>query len=334
MTTVTFDQPWLLLLLPLAVLPLVRAPSEQVSYSWLDLVPRDRLSDALGWLWRLLGVAAITAALVGLAGPNRPQGQVERIGQGAEVLLLLDRSSSMDQPFGVDLTAPAFAGAPREAKGTVARRVLSEFTAGRREDLFGMIAFSTFPIPVLRFTQRQEMIQAAIAAASQGRGLADTDIGRALLAAAAQFDDRPYSGSRVILLVSDGGAQLDPEARARIVAAFKRQRATLYWIYIRSFRSPGLAGDGAALAADDETVPERSLHAFFRSMGTPYRAYEAENPDALQRAIADVSRLESLPIRYTETLPREDLAQHFYGVALVATMGLLALAMIRLQRWV
>lgn len=334
MNSVAFDHPWLLLLLPLAALPLVRAPSMPMSYSWLELVPPDRLSDALGWLWRLLGAAAIAATLAGLAGPNRAQGQVERVGRGAEVLLLLDRSSSMDQPFGVDLTLPAFAGAPREAKGTVARRVLSEFTAGRNEDHFAMMVFSTFPIPILRFTQRQDMIQAAIAAADLGRGLADTDIGRALLAAAAQFDNRPYSGSRVILLVSDGGAQLDPETRARIVNALKRQRLTLYWIYIRSFRSPGLSGNAEMQAADDETVPERSLHAFFRSMGTPYHAYEAENPDALQRAIADVSRLENLPIRYTETLPREDLGQLCYGLALAATAGLLAMSMIRLQRWV
>jgi mxaC protein len=330
----TFDYPWLLLLLPLAAVPLMRAPWAPVRYSWIELVPPDRLSDFLGWLWRLLGAAAIAATVAGLAGPNQPQGQLERVGQGAEVLLLLDRSSSMDQPFGVDLTAPAFAGATREAKGTVARRVLSEFTARRGEDLFAMMMFSTFPIPTLRFTQRQEMIQAGIAAADLGRGLADTDIGRALLAAAAQFDNRPYSGSRVVLLVSDGGAQLDPQTRARIVNALERQRIALYWIYIRSFRSPGLSADAQASAVDDETVPERSLHAFFRSMGTPYRAYEAENPDALQRAIADVSRLENLPIRYTETLPREDLGQYCYGLALAATMGLMALSIIRVQRWV
>ncbi len=43
----------------------------------------------------------------------------------------------------------------RESKRHIARRLLAEFTANRKEDRFGMIVFSTLPIRVLDFTQKQ-----------------------------------------------------------------------------------------------------------------------------------------------------------------------------------
>ena len=76
--------------------------------------------------------------------------------------------------------------------------------------------FSANPIHVVPFTQHDESVQAAITAGGIGRGLSDTDVGWAMIAAIKEFDQRRYSGSRIILLVSDGGAKLDDETtRAR-----------------------------------------------------------------------------------------------------------------------
>jgi mxaC protein len=55
----------------------------------------------------------------------------------------------------------------------------------------------------------------------------------------------------------------------------------------------------------------------------PYRAYEADDPESLERAIDDIDRLENLPISWRETLPRADLAQWAYAVALAAVLALL-----------
>lgn len=335
MSGLGFAHPWWLALLPLALLPLI-APPSTLRYSWLALVPSDPLSGALGALLRLTAAAAIGALVIGLAGLQRPQSSIERIGRGAEIVLLLDRSRSMDQTFVTD-PARHVMDSRGETKGQAARRLLARFAAGRSEDLFGMLIFSSFPIPVLPLTQKAELVQAAIAAGEIGRGLAETDIGRALLAAAAMFDGRDYAGSRIILLVSDGGAQLDMDTRKRIENAMKRNRIGLYWIYIRSFRSPPLAADAPALAAGeaaaDDTAPEQFLHRYFRSMGTPYRAYQADNPEALERAMADVHRLEHLPIRYREAVPREDLSGRCYAAALAACALLLGASLIELRRW-
>ncbi len=341
----SFDLPWLLALLPLALLPLWRQPGTAVANTWLVAQPRDWPSDLLGRALRAAAVLAIAAALVGMAGPHQPELQVERQGRGAEIVLVIDRSRSMDQSFaGTRSAAPSGTGPEalayysnlraneaRASKGQVARQMLGEFAARRPADRFGMVAFSNLPMPVLGFTSKPEIIQAAIQAGNVGRGLSETNIARALQSALAYFEDRPYTGSRIVLLVSDGGDQLDIDARNRIAEQVRKHRVGITWIYIRSPRSPGLMRDVVADAAqpatqpavEADTAPEVFLDRFFQTLQVPYRAYEADDPDSLQRAIADLDRLENLPITYFDSVPRRDLSAWAYGTALAAVLLLL-----------
>ncbi|HEX7043492.1 MAG TPA: vWA domain-containing protein [Burkholderiales bacterium] len=328
-----FEHGWVLLLLPLAVLPLLPRGARALDCSSAALLPRDRLSRAVGWAVRFAAVCAVTAAVGAAAGPYLAEQSIERLGQGAEMVIVFDRSASMDQPFFVAGTYHPLEAAQNEPKAAVARRLLQSFVAERREDRFALILFSAFPIQVLDFTQRYEVIEAAIAASGLGRGLGETDIGRALLAGAALFAERPYSASRVVLLVSDGGAHLDPQTRARIRELFRRERIALYWIYLRSHGSPGLLADRELPEDLVASVPEHFLHAFFRDLPTPYRAYEAENPQAVRRAIADIARIERFPIRYREVLPRRDLTPPLYAAALGATLLLVLAAGVEVRAW-
>jgi mxaC protein len=75
------------------------------------------------------------------------------------------------------------------------------------------------------------------------------------------------------------------------------------------------------------------LHRWFGSLTTPYRAYEAGDSQALQRAIADVDRLERLPIITVETVPRRDLVPWADGAALAAVLLLLAARLAEIRRW-
>jgi len=340
---VSFESPWLLWLLPLAALPLVATPATPLGYSSLALLPRDRASDALQLALRTAGCVALAALVIALAGPYRPEYQVERVGKGAEIVLVLDRSRSMDQNFAGPRgrTATGLMGnsldeltaGGHDSKGKIARQLLGEFAAKRTEDRFGMVVFSNLPMRVLGFTQKPEVIQAAIAAGDVGRGLSETDIGLALLSALEFFDDRPYSGSRIIMLVSDGGDKIDPDLRERLAELLNKHRVALYWIYIRSPRSPSLTQEYRTIPAHAAAVPEYFLHQFFTALPTPYRAYEADNPEALQEAIASVDRLENLPISMQDTVPRSDLSAWFLGAALLAVLLLSAAKLMELKRW-
>jgi mxaC protein len=338
-----FSQPFLLLLLPLALLPLLRTRFASARYPWLELVPADRLSNTLDWLLRAAAAVAIAATAAGLSGPYLPGATVERTGRGAEIVLLLDRSLSMDEPLGSAKRAQFyfFAQTSPESKQSVARRFLSRFVAHRRDDLIGGIVFSTFPIPVLPFTTSQPLIQAAIRAGSTYHGLADTDIGAALLAAAGMFKNQPYTGSRVVLLLSDGGAVLDSATRVKIRTVFANERIALDWIYLRSYASPGIPETGtapppagaASASAGTTGDPELALHRFFQTLLTPYHLYQAESSRDVRAAIADIGRAQTLPIRYRERLPHLSLAPRAFEIALIATAVLLIASLLEVRRW-
>jgi mxaC protein len=326
------EYPWVLWLLPLSLAPLIFPRQNSVSYPCLMMVPRDRLSEAVGVVQRIVPALLIAILILAISGLFHPPQEVERIGTGAHIVLLLDRSRSMDQPFGGQAFKDPLASKGFDSKGTVARRVLSDFVASRGEDMFGMVVFSTYPIQVLPLTDKQEVIQAAIQAGNIGRGLSETDVGLGLIQAIRFFESRPYTGSRIVMLISDGGAKLDLRTRKRIENLLKRHRVALYWTYIRSRNSPGIWNDIDNPASGD-IAPARALHKFFASMDTPYRAYDTENPQALERAIADVNRLQNLPIHYTELVPRRDLSGICYGIALVLLLLMIAAKMLEITQW-
>ena len=98
----SFSQPWVLICLPLALLPIFFSVRPLLNYSSLSALPSDRLSTYLDVSLRLCGALAIVALLLGLAGLFQPPQTIEYIGKGAHMVVLLDRSSSMDRPFAGD----------------------------------------------------------------------------------------------------------------------------------------------------------------------------------------------------------------------------------------
>ncbi len=347
---IAFDHPWLLCLLPLAVLPLWARSDHPVVNAWVALMPHDRASDALQRFLKGLTVLALTLMVLAMAGPYRPEYLVERVGRGAEIVVVLDRSRSMDQGFSgarsadanrprgtgpeaIDYYMSLSPGRLRDSKGKIARRLLSEFATSRPDDRFGMVVFSTLPMRVLEFTQKNEVVQAAISAGEIGRGLSETNIGLALLEAMSFFDDRPYTGSRIVMLVSDGGDHLEPSLQERIAHAARKHRVGIDWFYLRSANSPGLDADPSEHRGATAMIPEQELHRFFLSLGTPYRAYEADNDKALQDAIDDVNRLENLPITYLDVVSRRDLSPYGHAAALLCVLLLLGAQTLEIRRW-
>lgn len=327
-----FVHPAVLLLLPLAALPFWGLVAPSSSYPSVGALPADPLSDWTARATRLIAALAIASTVVALAMPYRAAVPIQRFAPGAEIVLLFDRSTSMDQTLAGGPPASWWAGTSR-TKAAVAQQLLARFAAQRVHDRIGLVAFSTLPIRVIAFTRHQDLIQAAIRGSGLGRGLAETDMGRALLEAISSFDDRPYVGSRLILLVSDGGTVIDEDTRQRITQGMKRDHISLYWLYLRSINGPHLAGAPEQDPGSDNIEPERALDRFFAKTGAPYRVYEAEDPHAVERAAEDMSRLEDLPLLSTELIPRVDLSRLAYAVALAMALLLLGAKALELDRW-
>lgn len=314
------EYPLLLALASLALLPWLTRPFQPLAYSYAEMLPADPVSLWLERGLKAAGTLAILSLSLGLAGLYQPEQSIERLGTGANLVLLLDRSRSMDDSF-----AGRSPAGDEVSKSTVAEQLLTRFLEGRPRDRVGVAAFSTSPLFVLPLTDQREAVRAAVRASSRP-ALAQTHVGKGLAMALSYFDGPDAPDSGLVLLVSDGAAVIDPPTEALLRQAFVKKNLRLYWIYLRSQGAPSLFETPANPDEDNaQSRPERYLHLFFNSLKVPYQAYEAEHPDAVRHAMEDINRLENKPFRYTERIPRQDRRGVCYAVAAVAIV-LLALA--------
>jgi len=315
-----FDTPLVLLLLPLVLLPVIFAIQRAQGYPSLAAVETDTLSRVIDVALHLSGVIALAALITALAGIHLDGQTVERVGEGSHIVLLLDRSSSMDDTF-----AGRPPGDGEASKSAAARHLLRDFVEKRPHDRFGVAAFSTLPMYVLPITSQRDAVLGAIDAITRP-GLAYTNVGLGLSLALSMHEADPTAASRAIVLVSDGAAVIDRRVQERLRAQIAKRPVNLYWLYLRTAGAPGIFDPpGEDVPDTPQALPERHLNIFFQSLKVPYRAFEAENPKAVADAIAEIDKLERNPIRYQERIPEVDLSKIAYGVAGAALL-LLTLA--------
>lgn len=319
----SLETPAYLFLLPLALFPLLVRGHSAFSYPSTARLPIDPLSIWLERLWRILGALAISFTVLSLAGLYKNSDKIERVGHGAHIMLVLDRSASMNDNF-------ADTVAKTSSKMEVARSVLQTFVEKSKQDLLGMVTFSTSPILAAPLGGDKEAVRSALKATEAG-GMGFTAVARGLGMALNYYEGKPVTGARVVVLVSDGGAHLESKTQDMLRNMFHRQGASLYWIFLRSANSPGLSKPEEE--GHDDAYPEYHLHRFFSEMGVPYTAYEAENPQAVELAMADIERLKNQPVRYQEALPRRDLSPIFYWLAFLCACGLLAFHFTEVKQW-
>ncbi len=314
------DYPWALLALLMALLPLFNNGVNQSNHPSIEIIPDDPLSTSVSILIKLIAVAAITCLVLALAGLNRGKQSRERIGYGAHIVLLLDRSKSMDYTY-----AGKAPDGSEESKASAAKRLLSEFINTRKHDRIGVAGYSTSALFFMPLTENKQAALAAVSATDLP-ALAYTNISKGLAMGLSYFQQQTsQTGSRIILLVSDGAAIIDPDSEAKIRRWVKQQNIRLYWIFMRSENSPGLYEKPEDSRDDNASaMPERYLHLFFNSLGIPYKAYQAENPDAVQEAINDINKLENMPLHYEEKIPKQDLSTPCYLLATLLISLLLA----------
>jgi len=314
--------PWLLALLPLAILPWFNHNLDK-TVAWVDMVPADPMSNIVSVVLKLLSSLVIFSLLVALAGPSLPEQRVERVGEGAEIVLLLDRSRSMDDPFAVKHQAALVSVGKDDSKRRVARDYLTEFVKNRPDDRFGFVFFSTKAINLLPLTYDKNAVLATINANALGKGLSDTNMAEALLSSARMFDGQTYRGSRIVLLVSDGGQLLSDDAKEQISRLYKEKNLSIYWIYLKSNKEMTLdETEGGSLLWVD--IPERKLHNFFKSIGVPYRAFEAGSLEAFAEALAEIDKQHYQTLIVEEILPHEPKADLLLWIAMLAMLLLAA----------
>lgn len=326
-----FSHPWLLWLLPLAILPLLLQRAHAKHYSWVDMLPKDPLSDLIGLLLKILAVLTLVFIILGLAAPHTTETKVERIGIGAQIALVLDRSASMDDPFSgtTNATGNTTVG---ETKSVAAARLITEFVKSRQQDMFGMITFSNSAMYVLPLSENKKAVIAAVQATG-GNALFQTNIGSGLTSSAALFDKIPDSGSRAVILLSDGAGRVDADTQQKIKDWFDRLHISLYWIVLRQPGGISIFDPNFKPVEDQPLPPEIELNEFFKTLKTPFKAYEAEDPKSLQLAMNDINNREKKPIKYFEKIPGHDYSNVCFIIAALMIALLLGVKHLEVRTW-
>lgn len=199
-------------LLGLLVLPLLW---------WLAHRPRERPGIAFsvadearglpqtGWA-RLSGLPGILAAaalgfgIVALARPQEHDTQVQQTGEGIDIVLTLDVSTSMSAD---DLLPNRF---------EAAKQVASEFIHGRKSDRIGLVVFAAKPYTQSPLTLDYPFLQRMLAEVRMGLIEDGTAIGTAIATATARLQESDAE-SKVIILLTDGRnnrGEIDPVTAA------------------------------------------------------------------------------------------------------------------------
>ena len=323
----TLSFPWVLWFLPLAFIPLIFKETSLQYYSWNEMIPKDRLSSIIAIILKFIATLILITIIVGLSGPHSQQREIEKTGIGAQIGLVLDRSASMDDPFaGNDQSKVG------EMKSAAAARLITDFVTSRKNDMMGMVSFSNSAMYVLPLTDNKNAIIAAVRATA-GNALFQTNIGSGLTTGAELFNKVPDSGSRAVILLSDGAGRIDAATQEKIKDWFGRLKISLYWIVLRQPGGISIFNTSFKARDDDALPPQIELNEFFKSLNSPFQAYEAEDPKTLQKAIEDINQKEKKPIKYFEKIPGQDYSTHCFVTAALLMIALLTLKLIEVRSW-
>ena len=323
----TLSFPWVLWFLPLAFIPLIFKETSLQYYSWNEMIPKDRLSSIIAIILKFIATLILITIIVGLSGPHSQQREIEKIGIGAQIGLVLDRSASMDDPFaGKDESKVG------EMKSAAAARLITDFVNSRKNDMMGMVSFSNSAMYVLPLTDNKNAIIAAVRATA-GNALFQTNIGSGLTTGAELFNKVPDSGSRAVILLSDGAGRIDAATQEKIKDWFGRLKISLYWIVLRQPGGISIFNTSFKARDDDALPPQIELNEFFKSLNSPFQAYEAEDPKTLQKAIEDINQKEKKPIKYFEKIPGQDYSTHCFVTAALLMIALLTLKLVEVRSW-
>ncbi|MFZ3088775.1 MAG: vWA domain-containing protein [Methylotenera sp.] len=322
----TLLQPWALLLLPLAAMPFLFKSHQGQMYSWLEIMPVDRVSDVANLIVKIITALILVSIVLALASPQGANKKEQKIGKGAQTVLVIDRSVSMDHPFAGETTS----GRAAEIKSAAARRLITNFIDSRPDDMMGVVGFTNSALYGMKITTNRDAIHSAINAAT-GSALNQTNIGAGITEAVSLFDNIQSSGSRAVILLSDGAGKLSPRVKRKISEQLVAKKLNLYWIVLRE---PDDISIFTKETYTEDKVPDSIvLDQFFKSLKIKYKAFEADNPTTLQSALQYIDSKEKNLIQYSVSIPGHDYSRNLIVLALVLSLFILIIKNLKVHSW-
>lgn len=317
--SLTFQRPWLLLLLLL--IPLLAwlrghfGPQAAILFSAtapFHAIAKRSVSRARQFL-RALFWLALAALMVALARPQLGRSLTQIEASGIDIMLVLDVSGSM---LAKDFTI----GGEESTRLDAVREVTRKFIEARPNDRIGMIAFGSQPYVVSPMTLDHDWLLQNLDRVRIGLVETATAIGSAMASAGNRLNDK-HSKSRVIVLMTDGennAGRISPETAAQALRA----------LHIH-FYAIGVGTTGPAAVAP----VMNTLGQVVGMIPVPFNAdelgriaqiadgkfYRATDTESLQSIFTDIDKLEKTTISARKYSEYRDL----FPECIAAGVGLL-----------
>jgi mxaC protein len=107
----------------------------------------------------------------------------------------------------------------------------------------------------------------------------------------------------------------------------------LYWIVLREPGGLSIFDESYKPDPDKALPVEIELYDYFKTLRSPFHAYEADDPKSLASAISDIDQKERKPIHYYEQIPGRDFTQHCYFIAALMIGLLLTVKYLEVRTW-
>jgi Ca-activated chloride channel family protein len=292
MTTSGFAHPWVLLLLPLALLLPWQA---RLTGRLALVVPRTR--DLVAGPRALfahvptgLRVIGLVLLLFALARPQRTRTDVMVESEGLDIVLAIDTSGSMQElDMGTGLTPMSRLDA--------AKQVGSGFVQGRPHDRIGVVAFGEEAFTQCPLTIDHDTLDELIGALEIGvAGGQGTAVGTAIAVSAKRLKDLD-APSKIAILITDGrsnAGRLSPIEAAQAAAA----------VGIRLYTIGVGAGRRSLLMPFGNGPDEEQLTAVAEATGGRY--FRATDARALADVFAAIDQLEPSPAEVRQLVQHEE----------------------------
>jgi Ca-activated chloride channel family protein len=298
---VSFADPYLLaglLLLPVVLLIKRRIGDGAVpgDFSNIGLLSGFKPTWRLRYRWvpTLLRAGAIALLVIAIARPQRGLADSELPGQGIDIALVLDTSSSMGSGLG------------DETRLDVAKSVLSEFIAERENDRLGLVIFRSQSLVLSPLTLDYEALDQIVGSVQD----VNLDDGTAIgigLSDALNLLRESRARSRVAILLTDGeqnAGSVQPLEASRIAESLGIR------VYTIGVIAEGVRSGGAGVNVDEEALRQMAEV-------TGGRYFPAESEEALAQIYDSIEELEKSRVGRPQFGAYEELAPYFLAAALL-----------------
>lgn len=286
-----FLYPWVLLFLPLSLLPW-RTRTKHLSFPSLDLIQADPTwRSRFIWVPPLLASLGLCGLIVASARPIVEKVKQIQIQEGLDIVLVVDTSGSMQEH---DYSW----NGQRISRMGVARETIKEFVSQRPYDRIGLVVFGEEACTQAPLTMNQKGLLPFVEQIKIGVvGEGSTAIGDGIAIAAQRLKslDAP---SKVMIVLTDGRSNTgaDPILMARASAELG---ITIYTIGIGGGRVGLMGLMGLTSGVDGDSLSEIARI-------TGGKSFVAQTGHTLKKVYEEIDTLEPSPAEFEEYTLRKE----------------------------